>query len=61
MPRMAKQRKQELTFFLHDLGRVNHTVLCRRCVRSCKQSFRTIVVECRRNVSKRAVEVKQNE
>ena len=61
MPHMAKKRKQELHFFLNDMGRINHNVLCRRCVRSCKQSFRTIVVECRRYVSKRAVEVKQNE
>lgn len=61
MPRMAKKRKQELNFFLNDMGRVNYNVLCRRCVRSCKQSFRTVVVECRRYLSKRAVEVKQNE
>lgn len=61
MPRMAKKRKQELNFFLNDTGRVNYNVLCRRCVRSCKQSFRAIVVECRRYLSKRAVEVKQNE
>ena len=61
MPRMAKKRKQELNLFLNDLGLVNHKVLCRRCVRSCKQSFRTVVVECSRYLSKRAVEVKQNE
>lgn len=61
MPRMAKKRKQELNFFLNDMGRVNYNVLCRRCVRSCKQSFRAIVVECGRYLSKRAVEVKQNE
>lgn len=61
MPRMAKKRKQELNFFLNDLGRANHNVLCRRCVRSCKQSFRAVVVECSRYLSKRAVEVRQNE
>lgn len=61
MPRMAKKRKQELNFFLNDLGRINHNFLCRRCVRSCKQSFRAVVVECNRYLSKRAVEVKQNE
>lgn len=61
MPRMAKKRKQELNFFLNNTGRVNYNVLCRRCVRDCKQSFRAIVVECRRYLSKRAVEVKQNE
>ena len=61
MPRMAKKRKQELNFFLNDMGRVNHNVLCRRCVRSRKQSFRAVVVECSRYLSKRAVEVKQNE
>lgn len=61
MPRMAKKRKQELNFFLNDMGRVTHNVLCRRCVRSCKQSFRAVVLECSRYLSKRAVEVKQNE
>ena len=61
MPRMAKKRKQELNLFLNDLGRVNYNVLCRRCVRSCKQSFRAVVVECSRYLSKRVVEVKQNE
>ena len=61
MPRMAKMRKQELNFFLNDLGRINHNVQCRRCARSCKQSFRAVVVECRRYLSKRAVEVKQHE
>lgn len=61
MPGMTKKRKQKQNFFLNDLGRVNHNVLCRRCVRSCKQSFRAIVVECSRYLSKRAVEVKQNE
>lgn len=60
MPRMAKKRKQELNFFLNDMGRVNYNVLCRRCVRSCKQSFRAVVVECNRYLSKRAMEVQQN-
>ena len=61
MPRMAKKRKRELNLFLNDIGRANYNVLCRRCVRDCKQSFRVVIVECRRYLSKRAVEVKQNE
>ena len=61
MPRMAKKCKQELNFFLNDMGRVNHNILCRRCVRSCEQSFRAVVVECSRYLSKRAMEVKQND
>lgn len=61
MPRMTKKRKQELSLFLNDAGRVNYNDLCRRCVHTCKQSFRSIVVECRRYLSKRAVEVTQRE
>lgn len=61
MPRMTKKRKQELSLFLNDAGRVNYNDLSRRCVHTCKQSFRSIVVECRRYLSKRAVEVIQRE
>lgn len=60
MPRMSKRQKQEWAFFLDDRGRKSYNVLCRRCIHSCKQSFRAMVIECPHYCSKRAVSVKQN-
>lgn len=57
MPKMSQKRKKELSLFLNDAGRVEYNVLCRRCVHECKQSYKAIVVECRRYLSKRSVEV----
>ena len=54
MPRMNKKRKQELSFFLKDRGRVSYSALCRRCAHSCKQSFRALVIDCPHYLSKRA-------
>ena len=59
MPRMPKKRKKELSLFLNDAGRVSYNILCRHCIHSCKQSYRTMVIECRRYFSKRAVEVQE--
>jgi len=56
MPRMSKKRKQELAFFLNERGRVSYNTLCRRCIHDCKQSFRTIIIECRKYISKRAIQ-----
>ena len=50
MPRMSKKRKHELSFYLNDRGRVTYNELCRKC----KQSFRAVVVDCPRYLSKRA-------
>lgn len=57
MPKMSQKRKKELSLFLNDSGRVEYNVLCRRCVHECKQPYKAIVVECRRYLSKRSVEV----
>lgn len=46
MPRMSRKRKNELAFFLNDRGRVAYNVLCRKCRRICKQSFRATVIDC---------------
>ena len=54
MPRMSKKRKQEWTFFLNDRNRITYNLLCRKCRRACKQSFRATVVECPAFISKRA-------
>ena len=53
MSRMSKTRKSEWALFLDHRGRKQYNILCRRCIHNCKQSFRTIVVECRRYLSKR--------
>ena len=55
MPRMSKKLKHEWSLFLNHRGRRCYNSLCRRCVHSCKQSFRATVVECPRYFSKRAV------
>ena len=57
MPKMSQKRKKELSLFLNDAGRVEYNSLCRRCVHECKQPHKAIVVECRRYLSKRSVEV----
>ena len=41
-------RKKALTLFLNDKGRVEYNKLCLRCVHNCKQSFRAVIIECRR-------------
>ena len=48
MPRLSKGRKQELYLFLNDKGRVAYNKLCQKCVHICKQSFRTLIIECPR-------------
>ena len=39
MSRMPKYLKEELAFFLDERGRKKYNELCRKCERSCKQSF----------------------
>ena len=50
----SKKRKLELSFFLNDRGRVTYNDLCRKCQHECKQSFRAVVIDCPRYLSKRA-------
>ena len=54
MPRMPKKRKLELSFFLNERGRVTYNDLCRKCQRTCKQSFRAVIVDCPHNLSIRS-------
>ena len=61
MPRMTQKRKQELTLFLNERDRVEYNSLCRRCVHTCKQAYKVMVVECGRYLSKRAKEVQKKE
>lgn len=53
MPRMPKYLKQEWAFFLDERGRKKYNELCRKCERSCKQSFRAAVIHCPHYLSKR--------
>ncbi len=60
MPRMSKKRKKELAFFqrkfisVYDRGRRSYNELCRKCQHGCKQSFRAVIIDCPRYLSKRA-------
>ena len=65
MPRMPKYLKEEWAFFLDERGRKEwaffldergrkkYNELCRKCERSCKQSFRAAVIHCPHYLSKR--------
>ena len=49
MPRMSKRSKREWGLFINPkTGRKNYNDLCRKCKRRCKQSYRVIVISCRR-------------
>ena len=49
MPRMSKRNKREWGLFINPkTGRKNYNDLCRKCKQRCKQSYRTIVISCRR-------------
>ena len=54
MPRMSKKRKEEWAFFLNERNRITYNPLCRKCRRSCKQSFRACLVACPHYSSKRS-------
>lgn len=54
MPRMSKKLKKELAFFLNDRGRRSYNGLCRKCQHGFKQSFRAVIIDCPRYLSKRA-------
>ena len=61
MPRMTQKRKQELTLFLNERDRVEYNSLCRRCVHSCKQAYKVLVIECGRYLYKRSKEALDKE
>lgn len=49
MPRMSKRNKREWELFINPrTGRKNYNDLCRKCLRQCKQSYRVIVISCRK-------------
>ena len=66
MPRMSKRAKQEWGMFINPkTGRKNYNELCRKCLRECKQSYRAIVITCRRFTPnwgrKKALQLSENE
>lgn len=56
MSRMSKKRKEELGFFLNERNRMTYNHLCRRCIHACRQSFRSVVLECPHYHSKRSAD-----
>ena len=54
MARMSNKRRLEWSFFLNDRSRITYNELCRKCRHECKQSFRVIVVDCPKYLSKRS-------
>ena len=53
MPRMSREKRLEWSFFLNHRNRIAYNALCRSCTRDCKQSFRAVVVDSPRYISKR--------
>ena len=61
MARMSNKRRLEWSFFLsdrsritYDRSRITYNELCRKCQHECKQSFRAVVVDCPKYLSKRS-------
>ena len=54
MARMSNKRRLEWSFFLNDRSRITYNELCRKCQHECKQSFRAVVVDCPKYLSKRS-------
>jgi len=52
MPRMSKKRKQEWALFLNYRNRIIYNELCRKCPHDCKQSFRALIIQCLKFISK---------
>ncbi|MFQ7207812.1 hypothetical protein G4386_16265 [[Ruminococcus] gnavus] len=54
MARMSNKRRLEWSFFLNDRSRITYNELCRKCQYQCKQSFRAVVIDCPKYLSKRS-------
>lgn len=53
MPRLSKKMKMLWAFFIDPVtGRRSYNDTCRKCAKPCKQSYRTILVDCSRYTSK---------
>ena len=56
MAKMNQHRRLEWSFFLNQRNRIAYNRLCQRCSHDCKQSFRAVVIVCRRYQSNRTKE-----
>lgn len=55
MPKLSKKAKQEWDFFINpNTGRRTYNKLCKKCHSDCKQSYRVIIVYCRKFKAKRS-------
>ena len=61
MARMSNKRRLEWSFFLNDRTRITYNELCRKCQHQCKQSFRVVVVDCPKYLSKRSARKRSEE
>lgn len=41
------KRKDDMEFFRDDNNRIKYNRICLRCIRECKQSFRSALLECK--------------
>jgi len=53
MPRLGKKEKEEMAYFINDIGRRQYNDQCRQCAHECKQSYRAVIVHCPKYKSKR--------
>lgn len=49
-----QQAAAGMVFLLNDRSRITYNELCRKCQHECKQSFRAVVVDCPKYLSKRS-------
>lgn len=61
MPRLSKKLKQEWIFFINpNTGRRTFNSLCLKRKNKCKQSYRAVIVYCRKFKAKRNVITKDD-
>ena len=61
MPRLSKKEKQEWDFFINPkTGKRTYNSLCLKCKNKCRQSYRAVIVYCRKFKSKRSVIAKDD-
>ena len=62
MPKLSKKERMLWALFLDPkTGKRRYNELCRRCIYACKQSWRAIVVDCQRYVSRNSKVAKQDD
>jgi hypothetical protein len=63
VPKLSKKVKHEMGFYIDPTtGRRRYHDLCRKCQKQCKQSYRSIIIECIRYIPKpRVKKVRKSE